>query len=306
VLVFVASDKGGTGRSVTSSNVVYRTALKARAACYLDFDFGSPTSGAIFDIADALNGTKNGGLHSYLQGRYPAAEQIDVWSASARPSLRIRPPGTGNLVLIPGDHGGSEFSLADPDVHKRCADLFHSLEEQFELTVVDLSAGRSYATELALAVTAQPGMRKITTRWLVFHRWTRQHVLAAASLVYDEEGILDTGARHGHDREELAGALRFVRTAVIDPGADELGGLRAAQISFLRACDSDLVELASRRNVGRTRLLGSVPLDPLLQWREQLISDNDVYDRKIANPATVVAFEKLADELAGDTAWGVV
>lgn len=305
MLVFVASDKGGTGRSVTSSNIVYRSALKDRAACYLDFDFGSPTSGSIFNIADALSGTKNGGLHSYLQGKCSTAERIDVWSASERPSLHVRPPGTGHLVLVPGDHGGSEFPV-DPDVFKRCETLFLSLEEQFELIIVDLSAGRSYATDMALAVTAMPNLRNVKTRWLVFHRWTRQHVLAASSLVYDDEGIIAAGQRHGHDPDELAASLRFVRTAVINPNAEELGGLRPAQISFLRECDRELIDLASRRNVGRTRLLGSVPLDPLLQWREQLISDNDVFDRRIANPATVAAFDRLADDVIGDNAWGVV
>jgi hypothetical protein len=305
VLVFVSSDKGGTGRSVTSSNIAYRSALKGRAACYLDFDFGSPTAGSIFDIAYALNGTKNGGLHSYLDGRNAVPQSIDVWAESDRPSLHMRPAGAGHLALMPGDLGGSEFP-GTPDIYERCAHLFQLLEEQYELSVIDLSAGRSYATQIALAATATANLQKIKTRWLVFHRWTRQHVLAAASLVYDKEGIIATGKDHGHDPEELAGSLRFVRTAVINPSSDELGGLRPAQIAFLRECDSDLIELASRRNVGRSRLLGSVPLDPLLQWREQLISDNDVYDRKIANQATIQAFDRLAEDLIGDSAWGVV
>jgi hypothetical protein len=305
VLVFVASDKGGTGRSVTSSNVVYRSALQSGAACYLDFDFGSPTAGAIFNIPDAANGTRKGGLHSYLQGKCAAAERLDIWATSDRRSLRNRPPGAGPLVLIPGDHGGSEFPTT-PEINKRCSALFRTLDEQFDLVVVDLSAGRSYATEMALAAMAMPTMRNIKARWLVFHRWTRQHVLAAASLVYDEEGILDTGRRYGHDPDELAASLRFVRTAVINPSAKDLAGLRPAQVAFLRECDRDLVELASRRNVGRTRLIGSVPLDPLLQWREQLISDADVWDRRIANAATVGAFEKLAKDLGDDAAWETV
>jgi hypothetical protein len=305
VLVFVSSDKGGTGRSVTSSNLVYRSALVGRASCYLDFDFGSPTAGAIFNIADAYNGTKNGGLHSYLQGRCATPEYLDIWGSSDRASLRVRPAGAAPLVLLPGDAGGSEFP-ADSQIYQKCADLFQKLEEQYELTVIDLSAGRSYATDMALAATAHPNFRNITTRWLVFHRWTRQHVRAAANLVYEDEGILAAGSRHGHDREELAASLRFVRTAVINPRADELGGLRPAQISFLRECDRDLTNLAGDLQVGRTRVIGSVPLDPLLQWREQLISDNDVYDRKIANQATIEAFDKLAVDLIGDSEWGVV
>src|SRR6266542_2761061 len=213
-----------------------------------------------------------------------------------RPSLRHRPPGAGQLVLVPGDYGGSEFPN-NPETNKRCAELFLRLEEQFDLIIVDLSAGRSYATDMALAATAMPNLRKITSRWLVFHRWTRQHVAAAAGLVYDDGGILATGERHGHDRERLLDSLRFVRTAVIDPYAKELSPLRPAQVAFLRSCDKDLNELASARNVGRTKVLSSVPLDPLLQWREQLISDNDLWESKIANAETVEAFVRLAKAL---------
>jgi len=50
-------------------------------------------------------------------------------------------------------------------------------------------------------------------------------------------------------------------------------------------------------------MLGMVPLDPVLQWREQLISDNDIYARQIANRETVDAFETLAKRLVDDTAW---
>lgn len=305
MLVFVTSDKGGTGRSVTSINIAYRTALANREACYLDFDFGSPTAGAIFDIESVASGTENGGLHSYLQGRVALPQRLDVWTTSDRPSLRHRPPGAAQLILIPGDHGGAEFPN-NPEINRRCAELFTRLEEEFEITIVDLSAGRSYATDMALAATGMANLKKITTRWLVFHRWTSQHVAAAAGLVYDGGGILETGVRHGHERNQLADSLRFVRTAVIDPFANELAPLRPSQVAFLRRCDQDLNDLAREVNVGRSKLLGTVPLDPLLQWREQLISDNDVWESRIANKETVDAFEQLAKSLADDAAWEIV
>jgi MinD-like ATPase involved in chromosome partitioning or flagellar assembly len=75
VLVFATSDKGGTGRSVTSSNILYRTALTGADVCYLDFDFGSPTAGSIFAIDGLTRGTDSkAGLHSYLLGRAPKPE----------------------------------------------------------------------------------------------------------------------------------------------------------------------------------------------------------------------------------------
>src|SRR5262245_23781919 len=110
MLVFATSDKGGTGRSVTSCNIVYRRALLGSDVCYLDFDFGSPTAGAIFNVYSVMQGTNKGGLHSYLRGETIQPHRLDVWAESDRPSLRGRLPGAGRLVLMPGDEGGGEFA----------------------------------------------------------------------------------------------------------------------------------------------------------------------------------------------------
>lgn len=302
MLVFATSDKGGTGRSVTSSNVIYRRAVQGSDVCYLDFDFGSPTAGAIFNTTKAISGTLNGGLHSYLRGKLNEPEQLDVWSESERVGLRDRPPGAGRLVLFPGDIGGGEFP-SNRDVVQRCVRLFIRLQEEFELCLVDLSAGRSHAIEMVLAATAEPELRSVTTRWLVFHRWTRQHIIAASGLVYGDRGILDIGVDRGHDRRTLNDSIRFVRTAVVDPNSPELAGLRPAQVAWLRDANRDLQELAGQRKLGRTSMLGVVPLDPVLQWREQLISDNDTYASQIANRETVDAFETLAKRLVDDSSW---
>jgi hypothetical protein len=302
MLIFAASDKGGTGRSVTSSNVLYRSALHGNDVCYLDFDFGSPTSGAIFEVVAVERGTKEGGLHSYLQGVIAEPQRLEIWTESDRSSLRERPSGAGRMVLIPGDIDGGEF-VANQETVERCCRLFLRLDEEFDLCLVDLSAGRSHALEMVLAATAMPAMQAVKTRWLVYHRWTRQHVIAASGLVYGERGILDTGKRYGHKEQELSQSLRFVHTAVVDPDSVELAGLQAEQVAWLRACDTSLKDLAGQNRVGRSLLLGSVPLDPVLQWREQLISDNDVLMRGIANPSTRAAFDNLAKKIVDDSAW---
>jgi hypothetical protein len=48
--------------------------------------------------------------------------------------------------------------------------------------------------------------------------------------------------------------------------------------------------------------LGKTPVEPMLQWREQVILDADV-EAKIANKETVKAFADLADELVDDDTW---
>ncbi|MDT5029286.1 MAG: hypothetical protein QOE61_5712 [Micromonosporaceae bacterium] len=302
MLVFATSDKGGTGRSVTSANVVYRRALQGSDVAYLDFDFGSPTAGTVFNIDSVARGTAMGGLHAYLRGEVPEPQRLDVWSESERQSLRGRPDGAGQLVLFPGDLGGGEFA-ATPDVLRRCVKLLLRMEEEFDITLVDLSAGRSYATDVVLAATALPELMDIKARWLVFHRWTRQHIIAAEGLVAGVGGIIELGVQRGHNRRRLSDSIRYVRTAVVDPNSDQLAGLRAEQVAWLRDTNQALQRLAGDRRIGRTTLIGSVPLDPVLQWREQLITDWDTTIRQIANRDTVDAFELIAKRLDDDSAW---
>ncbi|MBB5871713.1 hypothetical protein F4553_005092 [Allocatelliglobosispora scoriae] len=302
MLVFATSDKGGTGRSVTSSNLAYRRSLLGGNVVYLDFDFGSPTAGTIFNIDEVMRGTRNGGLHSYLRGVAGQPLRLDVWSTSDRSSLRGRPDGAGQLVLLPGDIGGAEFSSND-EVIRRCVQLLLRVDEEFDLCIVDLSAGRSYATDVVIAATARPEMRGVDARWLVYHRWTRQHIIAAHGLVFGDRGLVDQGVAMGHDRQKLIDSIRFVRTAVVDPDSETLAGLRPEQVAWLEVCNRDLQRLAASVQIGRMNTVGIIPLDPVLQWREQLITDADTVTRQIANQATVEAFVSLAKRLEDDAAW---
>jgi hypothetical protein len=137
----------------------------------------------------------------------------------------------------------------------------------------------------------------------VFHRWTRQHVEAAAGLVFGERGLLDIGEMYGRERERFLEDIRFVRTALVDPNAPDLAGLRPAQLAWLRQANRELQRMAAELDVGRAAMLGSVPLDPVLQWREQLITDSDVWARHVANQATVEAFDSIAKSIVDKQAW---
>lgn len=169
--------------------------------------------------------------------------------------------------------------------------------------LVDLSAGRSYAAEIVIAATCIPELSGVTTRWLVFHRWTRQHIEAAAGLVFDKRGLLDIGETYGRERKRFLEDIRFIRTAIVDPNAPDLAGLRPPQLAWLREANRELQRLAAELRVGRSAMLGAVPLDPVLQWREQLITDSDVWAHHIANQATVEAFESIAKSIVDEQAW---
>ncbi|MFI5958776.1 SCO2523 family variant P-loop protein [Cryptosporangium sp. NPDC051539] len=294
MIVFLSSDKGGTGRSVTGGNLAYRSALSGADVCYFDFDFGSPTAGVIYSLDEAARGIESRaghGLHSYFKtdgGAEPA--QLDVWRRSARESVRDRPTRAGRLVFVPGDAAGGEFEIA-PRMVDRCVDLFLRAEEQFDLCLVDLSAGRSWATQMVLEATAKPALTNVSCRWLVFHRWTEQHILATNGLVYGERGLLAIGAAQRHEREQLENAIRFVRTAVPDP---TLATLAPEQAAWLQEYDVHLHRMANQRHLGHEARIGSIPADPLLQWRENLITDEDVSTLRIANKPTMDAFTDLA------------
>src|SRR5258706_6756216 len=112
-----------------------------------------------------------------------------------------------------------------------------------------------------------------------------------------------TGKGDGHDEFALRRAIRFVRTVVVRPDSPSVAGLRPAQVAWLEDCSDSLQRMAGQLGLGRTSLLGTVPLDPVLQFREQLISDDDVRQRQIANQETVDAFSSLAAKLVDDEAW---
>lgn len=304
MLVFAASDKGGTGRSVTSANLAYQRALVGDHVAYVDFDFGSPTAAAVFDVPSALRGTEERGLHSYLEGEVTEPASIDIWRHTEHPVLRARQNQSGRLVLYPGDAGGGEFATGE-EALERCIDLLLRLNSEFDLVMVDLSAGRSYAVDLVLAATAHPQLRHVAYRWLVFHRWTRQHVIAAAGLVHKENGILRSGVDRGHDEATLQGSIRFVRAAVPDPESAMWAQGSPAQAAWMQSCNRALRRLASDQYIGDSVVLGTVPLEPILQWREQLITEEDVLATQIANKETLEALEEIARRLTDDAYWGL-
>ena len=300
MLVFATSDKGGTGRSVTSCNIAYYLSQHGRDVAYLDFDFGSPTAGAIFEISKIERGTDRGGMHSYVEGKVGHPHDLDVRANSDRPVLRTLQTSAGRLVLFPGDLDGAEFSCT-PDKVRRSVELLRRLDQEFDVCVIDISAGRSHALQMVLQATAGPELRKVAARWLVFHRWTRQHILGATGLVFGEYGLINAGVKAGHDHDTLRESIRFVRTAVPALNAPNSAD-RPAQAKWLRTCNNDLKNLAMRNKLGHSATLGETPMEPVLQWREQVISDADV-SGNIVNSATADAFRELARKLTDDAVW---
>lgn len=305
MLIFSCSDKGGTGRSVTSCNMAYRLSLLGLDVAYLDFDFGSPTAGAIFEIPKLERGTHDGGLHSFIQGDATVPARVDVRKDTERTALQERPSGSGKLTLFPGDAGGAEFHLTDDHI-KAAISLFQAVEREFDVCIVDLSAGRSSALDMSLNAIS-PRVRKRSKdandriRWLLFHRWTTQHVIAAGGLLFEENGIVPCAVEAGFLQADFMRMVRAVRTAV--PDASAFGEKTTAeQTRWVVRSDDHLKTLAQGRGLGQDLLAATTPLEPMLLWREQVIMDVDV-NRRLAKPATTKAFDKLARMVVDDQAW---
>jgi hypothetical protein len=207
------------------------------------------------------------------------------------------------MVLVPGDAGGGEFGTTNPAMIDRCRRLLTWAESEFDLCIADLSSGRSFALQMALSVTGGREPVAPRSRWMVFHRWTMQHVVAAHGLVHGEQGVLDVGTKLGHDRDDLLDRIRYVRTAMVDPNSPDLKGLRPSQLAWLHERNGELRERARELYLGRSWMLGSVPLDPVLQWHEQLLTDSDLFGREVANKVTVDSLRNLATKLFDDSAW---
>jgi hypothetical protein len=147
-------------------------------------------------------------------------------------------------------------------------------------------------------------MRGVEARWLVFHRWTRQHVTAASGLAFGAHGILRGGAAKGHDEAVLREAIRFVRAAVPGPASPLWAHASPAQSTWMQKRDEQLRRLASEHGIGDSVVLGTVPLEPILHWREQLITEDDVLSTQIAGKETLEELEEIARRLTDDTYWG--
>ncbi|MEY9934455.1 hypothetical protein ABH926_009123 [Catenulispora sp. GP43] len=302
MLILAASDNGGTGRSVTSCNLAYRISLMGRDVAYLDFDFGSPNAGAIFEIPSLERGSRDGGLHSSILGRTSQPARAEIRGVTERTELTERPPGSGKLTLFPGDLGGAEFHVTSDHID-RVVQLFRKVEQEFDVCVVDLSAGRSAALDMSLHAVSPANRSKKAdpVRLLLFHRWTTQHVIAASGLLFEDNGIISCAVDAGFGKSEFLRLVRTVRTAV--PNSSAFGGESTPeQERWVVRSDDTLKALAKSRGLGQDMLLGTTPLEPMLLWREQILTDADVR-RRLAKAETPRSFDNLAIKVIDDHAW---
>jgi flagellar biosynthesis protein FlhG len=130
-VVCVASGKGGTGKSIISSNLAVLRAKRGERVLLVDFDAGLANAHLLLGLAPQYD------LSHVLQGQVSAEEALVE--------------GPAGVWLLSG--GVGRHVLANP-TRRELDRLFRALlplEELFDLIVIDHGAGLSYATVTHLA-----------------------------------------------------------------------------------------------------------------------------------------------------------
>jgi MinD-like ATPase involved in chromosome partitioning or flagellar assembly len=269
------SHKGGTGRTTTAANVAYRLALRNRSVCCVDLDLDSPTFGAVVGLPGLEQGAPIG-IHDFLHVPGPLAPRppdtasdalIDIWQNTSLPRPGVA--RTGRLRLLPGGRERLGLQLVPTQEQGTILSrIISALRDDYDHVLLDVRSGASNTVEAVLA--ADDTIQAI--QWLVFFRWTPQHLTGAADLC---------------ERLSAAGAKPFlIRTAFSDPA--EMGGWFQEQHRILT--------VRARRSLGRWSMLTDIPAEPMLQWRESIVTQEDVREGTADN-SLVDSYEALADQL---------
>jgi flagellar biosynthesis protein FlhG len=130
----VASGKGGTGKSILSSNLAVLRALRGERVLLVDFDAGLANAHLLLGLAPQYD------LSHVLQGQVRAEDAL----VSGPAGVRLLSGGVGRHIL------------ANPTRREldRLFKALHPLESQFDLIVIDHGAGVSYATVTHLAAAS--------------------------------------------------------------------------------------------------------------------------------------------------------
>lgn len=274
------SHKGGTGRSVTIANVGYQLAMGGSNVCMVDLDLGSSTLGAVWNVEYTEQRGVEGGIGRLLIEPDPTESEIlgslvNLWSASEF-FKQARGGGGAKLQLLPGtrDLGdmGNEEVLREP-LHK----ILTVLAENYDYVFADVRSGISAVT---LALATGGVFRHLVTGWLVFHRWTPQHLIGANDMVTRLSGW------NWSDRTYL------IRTAYVNPQTS-LENKEKNRDWFM----NQETRLLKERKKFSNRTLATIDFSRILQWEERVLTDSFARDANFYPCEEIAQFKDLADKL---------
>ena len=283
------SHKGGTGRSVTLANVAFRLALKGYDICCVDLDLTSPTLGSVLGIAKLETGVEKEGSQVAPRSIFDILNRgndaqkvinmcdtalVDVWGASGE--LQVSKPIANPIFrLLPG------FKNINDDVLElsRLPLLLEALSDRYHVVILDVRSGNSKVAD----ALASPECDPYIDSWLLHFRWTRQHLAGVANYVSSFQKT------HGRFDDRVL----LISTAYPQMSPQSSDALRRELHAYNDQLEARLQDLCGR--LGHD-ILGKVPFEDLLLWKETVITDKMV-ERRIARAETSESFGAIADAI---------
>lgn len=279
----MTSYKGGSGRSTAAANVAYQLAVQGYDVCLVDLDLASPTLGAILGMEGYETGAeqgvhhllpRTGGLEPVYGIANAPAMVLDVTAYCQSDEVPLNATGKFEVLLGSRDFEDvlDSFAQVDDPLDKLLVMLG---EERYDAVFVDVRSGSDSPLD---ALATGPTFK----RWVVFHRWTPQHLEGTYRLLKQDLGPLGQGD------------VLLVRTAYQDPGP-----YRGATLDFVREQERELSGMYARlfeRDIAVDPPV-TIPREELLFWREGILNTMD-YGPDCET--TVQAYRALASRLMAD------
>jgi hypothetical protein len=158
--------------------------------------------------------------------------------------------------------------------------ILSNLRQDYDFVILDVRSGLSPITR---TIAGEPQFRELVSTWLIFHRWTPQHLA----------GVEDMAKRLA----TWDWPAFLVRTAYLNP--DSVQGASPEYLRWLRRRDTALEEELTRiRNEnGNVRgTIASIPFSGVLQWEERILTPSFFRRERVAEGGTE-GFEDLASAL---------
>ncbi len=201
-VIAVTSGKGGVGKSTVVVNLAITMARLGQRVLVIDADLGVGN-------LDVLLGLKpNATLDHLLAGEKGLAEIIIT--------------GPAGIKLIPAGSGVQEYTSLDLLQRLRLMDELDSLEEEFDLLIIDTEAGLSEnvtyfnASAQEIIVVVKPEPTSLTDVYALIK-------LLATRYGEDHFKVLVNMARDEKDAEEVFTRLAAVTSRFLDISLDYLG-----------------------------------------------------------------------------------
>jgi hypothetical protein len=273
------SHKGGAGRSTAAANVAYQAANAGRSVCLVDLDLDSATMGAVLGLSERAVGGKLGIQSLLATDGLPQVSidrlLLDLRNVRFVDDLVFTGANPGAFYLVPGNAEQKEL-VSEAEMGPILADALSWLATTFDIVIVDVRAGKSAALRAILDAAAS--LDHFT--WLLFYRWTHQHLSAARDMV---ETLSQWAQAYEQPRPVVP--VSTARIARVDVNGDPW---------FEHQYDA--LQLREDREIAQRlgRPAESIPFDRVFQWKEQILCG----PRHQGGQATVAAFRDLANCLA--------